>query len=71
MKAALIALIAIAIIKPESHMELYHVWSEQDTLHLVMCDNGTPDNRDDDWVVDWEDNRNDVRVAFTDEEVAK
>lgn len=43
---------------------VYSVWSEPG-LHLMMCDNGTPDNYDDDWVVDWEDNR-EVTVAIHD-----
>lgn len=33
----------------------YSVWSED--IHLIMSDNGTPTDYDDDWVVDWEDNR--------------
>lgn len=43
---------------------VYSVWAEPN-LHLMMCDNGTPDNYDDDWVVDWEDNR-EVTVTIHD-----
>lgn len=35
---------------------VYDVWSPSG-LHLAMCDNGTPDDFDDDWVIDWETNR--------------
>lgn len=35
----------------------YSVWSDDGHTHLIMSDNGTPGNCDDDWVVDWEDNR--------------
>lgn len=40
--------------EPES--QIYDVWMEPN-LHLMMSDNGTPGIYDDDWVVDWEDNR--------------
>lgn len=44
--------------------DVYSVWSDNG-LHLMMCDNGTPDDFDDDWVVDWETNR-DVDVTILD-----
>ena len=53
MKAIIIALIASVTITPQSNT--YSVWSED--VHLIMDDNGTPDDYDDDWVVDWETNR--------------
>lgn len=43
---------------------VYSVWAEPN-LHLMMCDNGTPDDFNDDWVVDWEDNR-DITVTIHD-----
>lgn len=44
--------------------DVYSVWAEPN-LHIMMCDNGTPDDPEDDWVVDWEDNR-DVTVIVND-----
>lgn len=43
---------------------VYDVWAPNG-LHLAMSDNGTPDDYDDDWVIDWEDNR-DVMVLVLD-----
>lgn len=43
---------------------VYNVWTGPG-LHLVMSDNGTPGNYDDDFVVDWEDNRQ-VKVTILD-----
>lgn len=57
MKALILALVCAVTIAPPSKAKTYSVWSEGDTLHLIMSDNGTPDDYDDDWVVDWEDNR--------------
>lgn len=55
MKALILALIASMTIVPVPKDTVYSVWSED--IHLIMSDNGTPDDYDDDWVVDWEDNR--------------
>lgn len=35
---------------------IYNAWTDTG-IHLMMSDNGTPDNFDDDFVIDWEDNR--------------
>lgn len=35
---------------------VYEAWTDTG-IHLMMSDNGTPDNLEDDFVVDWEDNR--------------
>lgn len=43
---------------------MYTVWTGQG-LHLMMSDNGTPGNYDDDFVVDWEDNRQ-VKITILD-----
>ena len=40
--------------QPEDHV--YDVWANPG-LHLMMSDNGTPDDFDDDFVIDWETNR--------------
>lgn len=58
MKAMMLALIALTVTASpvEKRDCVYDVWSEPG-LHLMMCDNGTPDDYSDDWVVDWEDNR--------------
>ena len=45
-------LIPLAPVKDNS----YDVWRE-DGVHLFINDNGTPTNYEDDWVYDWEDNR--------------
>ena len=42
----------------------YSMWNENG-LRIFLDDNGTPGNYEDDWVVDWEDNR-DVRVFVLD-----
>lgn len=48
----------------EAQGNIYDVWNA-DGLHLMMCDNSTPDDYSDDWVVDWEDNRS-VKVTILD-----
>lgn len=45
------------------HAECYDAWNS-DGLHLVMHDNGTPEDYADDWVIDWEDNRSVYVKAF-------
>lgn len=69
MKAMIIALVALTTtVSPRVDMyhgsQVYNVWADSG-LHLMMCDNGTPNDYDDDWVVDWEDNR-DVMVLVLD-----
>ena len=73
MKLMMLALIALTVTAPAgperyydqySDAGMYNVWAEPG-LHLMMSDNGTPDDYDDDWVVDWEDNRV-VEVAVMD-----
>ena len=62
MKAMIIAMIALSTLGPErtydqySDSGMYEVWAEPG-LHLMMDDNGTPFDYSDDWVVDYEDNR--------------
>lgn len=55
MKLLIIGLIASTVIAPAPQSNTYSVWSED--IHLIMDDNGTPDDFNDDWVVDWETNR--------------
>lgn len=65
MKALLIALIATTALAPvEKRDGVYDVWAAPG-LHLMMSDNGTPDDYDDDWVIDYETNR-DVMVTVLD-----
>ncbi len=52
----LIMLVVTTLMKPQTNGNIYSVWNS-DGVHLMMCDNGTPTQYDDDWVVDWEDNR--------------
>jgi len=47
-------LIALMLQKP--YDGTYDVWAAPH-LHLIMDDNGTPDDYSDDWVIDYEDNR--------------
>ena len=47
-------LMLLSILHPQP--ELYSVWAEPG-IHIVMCDNGTPADYEDDYVIDWEDNR--------------
>lgn len=35
---------------------VYNAWTDTG-IHLMMSDSGTPDNFEDDVVIDWEDNR--------------
>lgn len=70
MRAMIFALIALATMGPErsydqySESGMYSVWAEPG-LHLMMDDNGTPDDYSDDWVIDYEDNRT-VKIAVLD-----
>ena len=71
MKGLMIAMIATTMIAPVemrcdmySGGQVYDVWA-QPGLHLAMSDNGTPDDFDDDWVIDWETNR-DIIVLILD-----
>lgn len=71
MKAMILALTTIALTATVSpRVDMYHggnvysVWAEPG-LHLMMSDNGTPDDYDDDWVVDWETNR-DIIITVLD-----
>lgn len=71
MKALLIALIATTALAPVekryddySDTGVYDVWGAPG-LHLIMDDNGTPDDYSDDWVIDYEDNRT-VKIAILD-----
>lgn len=67
MKALVIGLIAVTALIPQpadKHDGVYSVWAEPG-IHLIMYDNGTPDDYSDDWVVDYETNR-DVEVAVRD-----
>lgn len=70
MKLMTLALIALAVTAPVekrydgySDAGVYDVWA-QPGLHLAMSDNGTPDDYDDDWVIDWEDNRDIVVLVL-------
>lgn len=67
MKALVIGLIAVTALRPQptdKHDGVYSVWAEPG-IHLIMDDNGTPDDYSDDWVIDYETNR-DVEVAVMD-----
>ena len=35
---------------------VYSAWTE-DGMHLMISDNGTPEDLEDDFICDWEDNR--------------
>lgn len=72
MRALLIALITTTLIAPVdkrysdySTDGVYDVWASPG-LHLVMSDNSTPDDYSDDWVIDYETNR-DVMVTILDQ----
>ena len=41
----------------------YDVWGSNG-LHLMMYDNGTPSDYNDDFICDWENNRNSVTYIF-------
>lgn len=43
---------------------IYDVWNDNG-LHLMICDNGTPADFEDDFIVDYEDNRS-VKVTIMD-----
>lgn len=72
MKAMMLALIALTVTASPVEKQYdqysdhghYEVWGTPG-LHLMMDDNGTPDDYSDDWVVDYEDNR-DVMVTVLD-----
>lgn len=59
MKALVLGLIAVTALRPQpadKHDGVYSVWAEPG-IHLIMSDNSTPDDYSDDWVIDYEDNR--------------
>ena len=74
MKALLIGMLVTTLIAPVEPVEkrysdystdgVYDVWASPG-LHLVMSDNSTPDDYDDDWVIDYETNR-DIVVTVLD-----
>lgn len=37
--------------------DCYSAWTE-DGIHLILSDNGTPENLEDDFICDWESDRN-------------
>lgn len=49
-------LMLLAVLSPASQPNVYSAWTE-DGIHLMISDNGTPDDFDDDFICDWEDNR--------------
>lgn len=70
MKALMIALALTATVAPMetrndmySGANVYDVWAAPG-LHLMMSDNATPDDFDDDWVIDWETNRDIVVLVL-------
>ena len=70
MKALILAITALVAMHPSRSYDqysdngMYSVWAEPG-FRLMMSDNGTPFDYDDDWVVDWEYNR-DVVVMVLD-----
>lgn len=36
--------------------DVYTAWTDHG-YHLMICDNGTPEDLEDDFICDWEDNR--------------
>lgn len=70
MRALILALLATTITGPQKYYDCYseagayNVWAEPG-FHLIMSDNATPDDYSDDWVIDYEDNR-DVMVVVLD-----
>ena len=56
MKAMILILLASTTLRTQPYADVYSVWAEPG-LHLIMSDNGTPDDYDDDWVIDYETNR--------------
>lgn len=55
MKLLLLLLALLAPAAPKKGT-CYSAWTETGT-HLIMSDNGTPNDPDDDFVADWETNR--------------
>lgn len=56
MKAFIIALIVAICGHPQPVGNVYSAWTD-DGIHLMISDNGTPEDFDDDFVCDWETNR--------------
>lgn len=52
-KIATLALIALLTLPHQG--DCYSAYTPEG-VHLIMSDNGTPDNLEDDFVCDWEDN---------------
>ena len=54
----LIVMMILAITAPAEKPvgDVYSAWTESG-IHLMISDNGTPDDFDDDFICDWETNR--------------
>lgn len=49
----MIMLLILSLIAPSN---TYNAWTDTG-VHLIIDDNGTPNNFDDDFIIDWETNR--------------
>lgn len=65
MKTLIFLLAATIFCSPTPKDHTYSVWSGESKLHLIISDNGTPGDYDDDWIVDWENNR-DYEITILD-----
>lgn len=60
-------LVAITLLLCRPHnvdTQAYDAWTSTG-YHLILSDNGTPEDVEDDWIIDWEDNR-DFTVTVND-----
>ena len=49
-------LVAVLLARPKVEPQYYNAWTDNG-YHLMMSDNGTPEDPEDDIIIDWEDNR--------------
>ena len=52
----LVAILIFLLLAQPKDADVYSAWTDNG-LHLMISDNGTPDNPEDDFICDWEDNR--------------
>lgn len=64
MKAFIIALIVAICGQPQPVGNVYSAWTE-DGIHLMISDAGTPGYLEDDFICDWETNR-DFTITIND-----
>lgn len=56
LRLVIMMILALCNAGQEKNFADYEAWTDTG-IHLMVCDNGTPDDYEDDWIYDWETNR--------------